>query len=189
MKMRLLKYAEYAATLVLVGFAAYGGVEYLLGVQPYRVVTDSPSSMSNAINYGDVVAVYGAPYSSLRVGDVIVFHDPRGNPGVVIHRIFSVGDCQGQVCYTTKGDNMATNPSADPWSVTESFYEGRVLAVLPYAGYLSPALWGFTGVSLYVLLGSIGGIAVLLGIKSKNSGKETSKASGGASAMDTAGGR
>ncbi|MDE1854234.1 MAG: signal peptidase I [Thaumarchaeota archaeon] len=143
---RALKYGEYAAVTVLIGLSAYVGVTYALGTQTIYVVSDNPSSMSPTINYGDLALTYPAPFTSLRVGDIIFIHDPRGNPGIIVHRIASVGACGGQTCFRTKGDNNATNPTPDPWNVTAPYYLSQVVLVVPWVGYLSPAFWGFSGV-------------------------------------------
>jgi signal peptidase I len=119
-----------------------------MGIQTVYVVSDNPSSMSPTINYGDVALTYKAPFSSLGVGDIIFFHDPRGNPGIIVHRIYAVENCSGQLCFMTKGDNDVTNPTPDPWTVSSSNYLSQVEVVVPGIGYLSPAFWGFGGVSV-----------------------------------------
>ena len=154
-----LKYAEYAAVTVLLVLSVYVGVNYALGIQTVYVISDNPSSMSPTINYGDVALTYKAPFSNLHVGDIVFLHDPRGNPGIIVHRIVSVGTCGGQPCYRTKGDNNVTNPIPDPWNLTAPFYLSQVILVIPAIGYLSPAFWGFSG--LYVLL-PIAFVALLL---------------------------
>ena len=145
-----LKYIEYAATGVLMVLSVYVAVSYAFGVQTIYVVSDNPSSMSPTINYGAIVITYPTPFTSLHVGDIIVFHDPRGNPGIIVHRIVGVSTCGGAMCVQTKGDNHITNPTPDPWNVTARYYLSQVMVVVPDAGYLSPALWGFGG-SLSVL--------------------------------------
>jgi signal peptidase I len=144
------KYAEYAAFIVLTGLAVYIVANLAFGVQTIYVVSDFPSSMSPTMNYGDLFMTYPASFSSLHVGDIIVFHDPRGNPGIIVHRIVSIGTCGGVMCVQTKGDNQVTNPTPDPWNVTAKSYLSQVELVVPAVGYLSPALWGFRGA--YVLL-------------------------------------
>jgi signal peptidase len=152
---RGLRYAEYAAFVFLVGLAVYVAANLAFGVQTIYVVSDYPSSMSPTINYGDVAITYRTPFTSLHVGDIIFFHDPRGNPGVIVHRVVSVGTCGGVMCVQTKGDNSATNPTPDPWNVTSSDYLSQVMLVVPYVGYASPALWGFGGVMVLIPLSFI----------------------------------
>lgn len=145
-----LKYAEYAAVTALILLSAYVGLNYAFGVQTVYVVSDNPSSMSPTMNYGDLALTFKTSFSSLHVGDIVFLHDPRGNPGIIVHRIVSEGTCGGQVCFRTKGDNNVTNPTPDPWNLTAPFYLSQVILVIPWVGYLSPAFWGFSGV--YVLL-------------------------------------
>ena len=161
---RLLKLAGYAVTILLIGVAAFAIVEYASGTQPFYVVSDNPSSMSPTINYGWVVVVYRSPFSSMSVGDIIAFHDPRGNPDIIIHRVVSVTECGTTTCLTTKGDNSATNPTPDPWVVTQQDYVGKVVLVIPFAGYLSPALWGFKGLSVYLPIAFVALLLVFVSI-------------------------
>ena len=140
-----LKYAEYGVVTLLIVLAAYIGVNYALGVQTVYVVTDNPSSMSPTVNYGDLALTFRTPFSSLHVGDIVFFHDPRGNPGIIVHRIVLQGVCDGQLCFHTKGDNIVTNPSPDPWNLTAPYYLSQVILIIPKVGYVSPAFWGFKG--------------------------------------------
>ena len=158
---RIMELAGYAVTVVLVCVAALAILEYATGTQPFYVVTDNPSSMSPTINYGGLAVIYRAPFSGLRPGTIIAFHDPRGNPGIILHRIVAVESCGGGICLTTKGDNNATNPVTDPWNVTQSDYVGEAILLVPYLGYVSPALWGFSGFSTLLPL-SVVVIAVAL---------------------------
>jgi signal peptidase I len=143
---RAAKYVEYAAVTALIVLSAYVALNYAFGIQTLYVVSDNPSSMSPTINYGDLTLTYKTPFTSLQVGDIVFFHDPRGNPGVVVHRVVSIGDCGGQMCVHTKGDNNATNPTPDPWNLTAPYYLSKVVLIVPFAGYVSPAFWGFGGV-------------------------------------------
>jgi signal peptidase I len=144
---RLLTLAGYAVTILLVGVAVFAIVEYASGTQPFYVVADNPSSMSPTLNYGGLAVIYRVPFSSIGPGSIIAFHDPRGNPGILLHRVVAVVDCGASTCLVTKGDNNATNPTTDPWNVTANDYIGEAVLLVPYLGYISPALWGFTGIS------------------------------------------
>jgi signal peptidase I len=136
------KCANYALAILAVGIVVFSAVNLVQGVQPFYTVSDTPSSMSPTINYGDAVPVYKVPFSDLKVGDIIVFDEPQGNR-VVVHRIVAIETSENNSRYlVTKGDNNQTNPLTDPWKVTEQDYRAKVLAVAPFIGYLSPALWG-----------------------------------------------
>jgi len=164
-----MKWGSYALTVVLVGVAIFAIADYATGTTPFYTVTDNPSSMSPTLNYAGVAVIVRVPYSSLGPGSIIAFHDPRGNPGIIVHRVVSVISCGGSdvgnqsTCLATKGDNNATNPDADPWNVTQSDYVGKVVLVIPYLGYISPALWGFNGPSALLPV-SVVGLAVVWGV-------------------------
>ncbi len=161
---RAARWAGYAATLGLVGLVVYGAAVYALGGMPFLVVADSPSSMSSTINHGDLTVNYVVPFDDLKVGDIVAFHDPRGNPVTVVHRVVAVDTCGAQKCLVTKGDNSATNPTPDPWRVTQADYLGKVELVIPYVGYLSPALWGSEGALMLMPLGAAALLAVTIGV-------------------------
>jgi len=64
----------------------------------------------------------------------------------LVHRIVAIVPCDnGEQCLETKGDNNVTNPTRDPWFVTQAEYKGQVILIIPYMGYISPTLWGFKG--------------------------------------------
>ena len=156
------RYASIALTVFLIGVSVFAVLEYAAGTQPLYVVDDSPSSMSPTLNYGDVAVIFSEPYSGVGPGTIIAFHDPDGGPGIVVHRVVSLADCGGNECLVSKGDNNVTNPTIDPWNVSKSEYVGEVVLVVPYVGYLSPALWGFSGASALLPV-SVAFIAVALG--------------------------
>lgn len=140
---RALRFAEYGVTILFVALLGFGIFGYLTGAPPFYVISDYPSSMSPTINYGGLVVIYNTPFSSLAKGDIIAFKDPTGVPITVIHRVVQViPNCSARSpCILTKGDNNYTNPTIDPWNVTEQNYVGREILVVPYIGYLSPSLW------------------------------------------------
>ncbi|UCE81057.1 MAG: signal peptidase I [Methanobacteriota archaeon] len=145
-----LKYLNYGFAAVILSLLIFSAIDYAKGTPPFFVVSDNPSSMSPTIDYGDAVMVYKVSFDSLDVGDIIVFKDPRGIPLTVIHRVVEV-DTEGSHRYLlTKGDNDLTNPTIDPWEVTEEDYISKAILIIPAAGYISPSLWG-TGGLLVVL--------------------------------------
>ncbi|MDG7007218.1 MAG: signal peptidase I [Nitrososphaerota archaeon] len=153
---RGLKYAEYAVVTALLVLSVYVAANYAFGIQTIYVVSDNPSSMSPTINYGDLALTFRTPFSTLHVGDIAFFHDPRGNPGIIVHRIVWEGTCGGELCFRTKGDNNVTNPTPDPWNLTAPYYLSQVFLVVPFVGYLSPAFWGFRGVDVLLPYAFIG---------------------------------
>jgi len=109
---------------LLVGSFAYFTLVYA------RKVTGT--SMYPTLEEGDMVVVSSVPYSSLKVGDIIVYDPPCSATGnSVIHRIVGIV-VDGLI---TKGDNnggtdqdagIATGP------ITASCVEGEVIFVVPY---------------------------------------------------------
>jgi signal peptidase I len=151
-------------TVLLIAVCVFAVAEYATGTQPFYVVLDNPSSMSPTLNYGDVAMIYKAPFSSLGPGSIIAFHDPRGNPGIIVHRVVAVMTCGGAECLVTKGDNNATNRTPDPWNVTQNDYIGQAILIIPYLGYISPALWGFNGVSALLPVSTVAIAVVLISV-------------------------
>jgi signal peptidase I len=171
---KLGRVAGYAVTCFLIAVAVFAVAEYATGVQPFYVVTDNPSSMSPTINYGDLAVIYGAPFSSVGPGSIIAFHDPRGNPGIIVHGVVASIDCGGNKCLVTKGANNATNPTTDPWNVTQGYYIGEVILVVPYLGYISPALWGFNGIYALLPISTVGLVILFVSVfQHKPKGTET----------------
>src|SRR5271157_525025 len=169
---RFVGYPSYALSVALIGLVVYGGVQYAFGGLPFLVVGDSPSSMSPTINCGDLTVNNLEPFNALSVGNIIAFHDPRGDPGIIIHRIVSRTTCGMETCFVTKGDNNATNAVPDPWDVSQKDYAGRVILVIPFLGYASPTLWGFRGGLILLPLGFVFLLVLFLSVE-KSAGKET----------------
>jgi signal peptidase I len=109
---------------LLVGSFAYFTLEYA------RKVTGT--SMYPTLEEGDMVVVLNVPFSSIKVGDIIVYDPPCSETGnSVIHRVVAI-DPGGLV---TKGDNnFATDQQANIASgpITSSCLEGQVVFVVPY---------------------------------------------------------
>ncbi len=142
----------YALAAFLLIVLLYGLVGYATGSVPYYVVSDRPSSMSPTIDFGGLVVTYRVPFATLKPGDIIVFHDPLVYPDIIVHRIVgTIPNCPnlGSECLVTKGDNNVTNPSPDPWNVTQQYYVGKVILIVPYLGYLVPSIWSSEGPLAY----------------------------------------
>jgi len=170
-----LKYLNYGFAAVILGLLVFSAIDYAKGTPPFFVVSDNPSSMSPTIDYGDAVMVYKTSFDSLDVGDIIVFKDPRGIPVTVVHRVVEI-DTNGSVrCLLTKGDNDLTNPTVDPWEVTEEDYISKVVAIIPAAGYISPSLWGFSGLLVVLVITAVV-LAVLLFGPKKAKAQDEAKA-------------
>jgi signal peptidase I len=96
---------------------------------PASFVVVRGTSMLPRLRTGDFVVAEAQP--SYRVGDVVVYRVPVGEPGAgdeLIHRIVAGDAAAG---YVMKGDN---NPSPDPWTVPRGDVLGREALVIPGIG-------------------------------------------------------
>jgi signal peptidase I len=139
-----------AVVYAVVIFLVVAGASYVInsrvgGIQVYDVYPTN--SMLPTLEVGDLVVVQSVPYSSLHVGDVIVFARPAESGGgcldmVIVHRIVNI-TVQGLY---TQGDNRLTNPVPDEgppayeWPpVPANCVRGEVMFALPYLGQISEA--------------------------------------------------
>lgn len=68
-----------------------------------RTITVAGNSMRPTYQSGARVSIAPIQWSALRVGDIIVFADPRGGSGKIIHRVVEI---RGSKVWT-KGDGNA----------------------------------------------------------------------------------
>jgi len=104
-----------------------------LGLERYVVTNDD---MAPTIGRGAVVLERKVPVSDLRAGDVITFRPPSeaGVEGRVTRRIVSIDAGRAH----TRAD---ARPAPDPWTLPlDRPTEQRVVAALPYVGYVYLAL-------------------------------------------------
>lgn len=149
---RLLKIvATVAFAGVLAGWTVFLRPQYLGGSAGYVMV--SGTSMQPRLHTGDVVLV--TRRSSYRVGDVVAYRVPAGEPAsgrVVIHRIRGGSASTG---YVMRGDNRTSN---DLWRPRPKDIVGEQRFVVPGAGraaatVLSPLGLGvMCGIATVVLL-------------------------------------
>ena len=124
-----------AALVVLVGGSA------LLWASGWRMFIVHTGSMTPNIPSGDLVI--DRPASSVRPGDVITFAKVPGQ--YTTHRAAAI-TANG---IKTRGD---ANPSDDFGYVTKSQIKGRVVAVIPYGGFIAEFFSHPNGVAGLVLL-------------------------------------
>jgi signal peptidase len=140
--------------LVVIGVASFLINSRVGGVQVYDVYPTP--SMVPTLEVGDLVVVQSVSYSSIHVGDVIVFSPPTEAGGclseVIVHRVVNI---TSQGLYTW-GDDRFTNSRADEplsWPpVTPNCVKGVVDFALPYLGQISEA---FPPPLNYILVGLI----------------------------------
>lgn len=99
-----------------------------LGVQPTMI---TGPSMEPAMVMGDIVIVKPIDAADVEVGDVIRFQYENIH---ILHRVIAIDDTDGQVTFTTKGDN---NDDPDMNPVTPDQLEGKAVMTIPKVGLLS----------------------------------------------------
>jgi len=139
-------------------------VPKLLGIQTYNVIS---GSMEPSISVGSIVYVKNAEFNELAEGDVIAF---ESGASVVTHRITSI-DSQSKLI-TTKGD---ANDTEDFVPVAYVNVIGRVVAHVPFLGYLASWLSEITGKVIAVMLLIIGLLLSNAGDKSQDKEKTENK--------------
>jgi signal peptidase len=85
--------------------------------------------MEPAIPVGSIVVIKPANSDTLKIGDIICFKVETESPTTVTHRIINITS-QG---FITKGD---ANEDPDQWIVKKENVIGKVIATIPYIGYL-----------------------------------------------------
>ena len=96
----------------------------------YKLLIVESGSMEPAIKTGSVVVV--KPAENYKAGDVITFED-GGKSRTTTHRVLDMEVVSGQIQYITKGD---ANNAEDSKKISEDKVVGKVLASVPYAGYI-----------------------------------------------------
>jgi signal peptidase len=115
--------AVAGAALVAVGWR-------LLSGQLYVMTTDS---MAPSLPSGSLLLALPTDPATIAPGEIVVFQSPFDQHGTVTHRVIGVTlEPQGAILQT-RGD---ANPTVDPWPVSASAVRGKVVAVVPWVGYV-----------------------------------------------------
>ena len=158
--MQLSKSASRGLTYVLIVVVIVVGAQLLvgsaLGSSPVYVVVSK--SMVPTLQVGDLVITQSVPFSSIHVGQVIIFVQPTGFGTcaglTVVHRVVAITS-QGLI---TQGDDRSTNPNPDEpgeWPpVPAQCVKGVVVLAVPYLGLISmliPYPWNYALVVLILV--------------------------------------
>ena len=119
-------------------------------------------SMEPAIPVGSIVVIKPANPNTLKVGDIICFKIESESSTTVTHRIINITD-EG---FITKGD---ANEDPDQWIVKKENIIGKVIAVIPYLGYLGYFVRTPVGFTLLIIIPA----TLLIILEIKNIIKET----------------
>lgn len=85
--------------------------------------------MEPAIPVGSIVIIKPTDPETLKIGDIICFKVETEWPTTVTHRITNITNED----FITKGD---ANEDYDHWTVRKENVVGKVIATIPYVGYL-----------------------------------------------------
>lgn len=99
----------------------------------YKLLIVQSGSMEPAIKTGSVVVV--KPAENYKAGDIITFKGKEKDK-TTTHRVVDLEVVSGKVNYITKGD---ANNAEDTSKTAEENVIGKVLADVPYLGYLFAA--------------------------------------------------
>lgn len=125
-----------AFLVLVIGGLALAIVAFREGEAPFTAVASS--SMSPALERGDLVWVKPVDPTALAVGDIVVvrvpgyIQDRYGYPPLLVHRVSQVDTSTGRPLYRLKGDR---NSGEDPFTVRPEDVRGAVGKVVRYAGY------------------------------------------------------
>ncbi len=95
-------------------------------------------SMYPTILPGEIAVVAQTPAASLHVGEIVLARVPAvdrrtyGYAGLLLHRIVALGGAPGRRWIRTRGDH---NPAPEPFAIPAHNVVGRLVALVPYAGY------------------------------------------------------
>jgi signal peptidase len=121
-------YYLFIACVILIALALLFSAVPIPG--NFKVLAVLSGSMEPAIKTGSLVAI--RPATGYQVGDIITFGKMSKTNIPTTHRILEVKESAGQITYVTKGD---ANESADTKEVARREILGKVLLIVPYAGF------------------------------------------------------
>jgi signal peptidase I len=99
----------------------------------HRVMIEMSDSMKPAMAAGDAIVTERILARDAKRGDVITFTDPSREGRTVTHRVVSVSDKGDRLAFHTRGD---ANGKGERWTIASDGTVGRVLQVVPEAGYV-----------------------------------------------------
>jgi len=146
----------WAVLAAVVGLLLMMAAPKLVGGQGYAVLSNS---MKGAVDTGDQVVVLPQAAREIRVGEIVAFDDPDGSGKLFQHRVQHLERIGSELEVTTKGD---ANTGDERWRVPVDGEVGRVVAVVPGAGYVLGRLGTPIGRGLLIALAALAALAVAL---------------------------
>ena len=134
---------------------------------PFYVV--SSGSMYPELAMYDIIVVTGhASFEDVKVGDIIVFDQPKDHDKVIVHRVVAVVDDDPKTLRTKGDNNQASIPGTD-FPITEEEYIGTVVHIIPQVGYVTKILQPPIN---YIIIAIIIGIMIIKQISARQKKKE-----------------
>lgn len=142
---------ELIINAVLIGIVILGSYGFIFGLtwaldnpRPFAVVDGT--SMLPTYRDKDLVVVQGVNPSEIKLGDVIIYHQPNNYENLIIHRVINVSIINDQIFFKAKGDN---NFREDPWLIPANNVVGKAIYHAPSIGLIfivltSPLIDGIT---------------------------------------------
>jgi signal peptidase I len=146
----LSKNVTRALNIVLIILIVVAGSQFAIrgisGSSPLYVVVSK--SMVPTLQIGDLVIIRTVPFSSIHVGQVIIYQQPTvtgtcPNPGglIIVHRVVAI---TSSGLLITQGDDRNTNPTPDEpyrWPpLPSTCVKGVVFLAVPYLGLISMSI-------------------------------------------------
>ena len=134
---------------------------------PFYVV--SSGSMYPELAMYDIIVVTGhASFEDVKVGDIIVFDQPKDHKKVIVHRVVAVVDDDPKTL-RTKGDNNQASITGTDFPITEEEYIGTVVHLITQVGYVTKILQPPVN---YIIIAIIIGIMIIKQISARQKKKE-----------------
>jgi signal peptidase I len=145
-----LRIGGWAAAGLASGLAAATVLPVFGGWRAHSVLS---GSMTPAIRRGDLVMLRPIAPLQARLGDIVSFPDPSRHGERVMHRVVSVSAGRGVAHFVTRGD---ANHTVERWDVRLDGRIGKVVFVIPKAGYLAVVLATPVACVLLLVLPALG---------------------------------
>lgn len=141
-----------ALIVLIIGLVGVGAAAVISGNYQVRPVLSG--SMRPGLPVGGVVITKRVPTSTLRVRDVVVFHNPAQPQKLLVHRIIKLTRDANGLSIQTQGD---ANNAPDPW--TDVTLRGttayRAVYSVPLIGYAAVWTHSPTGREVLLVVGAL----------------------------------
>lgn len=115
----------------------------------YKLMIVLSGSMKPAFDTGSLIAVREIDPKELKEGEIITYQDVENTGRLITHRVVGIINEAGYRTFITKGDN---NETRDFSAVPAENVIGKVMAAVPYIGYLAGFSGSKAGVLLFLLI-------------------------------------